>query len=529
MYSAHLTARKLLKKGASVKRRLASSLAIYMILLLAVTVSSCAVVPLDSEKTHSTAIVDSADTYFGEAVDGWSQIHNGQSGFFPLVNGMDALGARLDMIEKAEKTIDLQYFLMKDDTAGLVLANALVNAADRGVRIRFLLDDVFTSASDESLLQLSRHPNIEVRLFNPISRSGLYELNFVGSFSKANRRMHNKSFTVDNAISIVGGRNIADEYFQLKGDSVFADFDVLVFGDIANAISSSFDSFWNHELAIPIEQLLNVSDSELPGSERLMLAEEAKTTYAAIYKEALSSELLQRLISGEQALFVADAVVIADDPDKLRNPVGGEHMQLAAEVDKILRNAERELIFISPYYVPGDDGVQYARDLVEKGVRVVILTNSLASNNHVAVHSGYSRYRKDVIEAGVELFEARANAGNKLQGGEGSSVLTLHTKLILIDRRYLFVGSLNLDPRSLEINAEMGLLIDSEELVEAMATGIEEIIPSVAYKVVLDDEDRLEWRGMVDGEPVTENVEPLTSRWLRFKAWFLKIAPESQL
>ena len=504
-------------------------LAPFAILAVAITLSACVSVPLDSPKSKSAAIEDTSNTYFGRLAEGWAQLHGNQSGFFPFVDGMDALGARLDMIEKAEKSVDLQYFLMKDDTAGLVVTNALIGAADRGVRIRFLLDDVFTSASDRTLLLLSQHPNIEVRLFNPISRRGLYSLNFVGSFSKANRRMHNKSFTVDNAISIVGGRNIADEYFQLKGDVVFADFDVLAFGGIAKAISNSFDIYWNHELAIPIEHLLNVSDSASLASERSRLAEEAKTTYAAIYKEALSSELLQQLISGKQALFVADAVVIADDPDKLRNPVGGEHMRLAADVDKILRNAERELFFISPYYVPGDDGVQYARDLVEKGVRVVVVTNSLASNNHVAVHSGYSGYRKDVIEAGVELFEVRANAGNEVQGGEEPGVLTLHTKLILIDRRYLFVGSLNLDPRSLEINAEMGLLIDSGELVGAMAAGLDDVIPSVSYRVVVDDEGRLEWRGLIEGKSVTEKAEPLASGWLRFKAWFLKIAPESQL
>ena len=310
---------------------------------------------------------------------------------------------------------------------------------------------------------------------------------------------------------------------------MFSDFDVLALGGIAKAISNSFDIYWNHMMAIPIEHLLDVGDAESLASERSRLAEEAKKTYTAVYKEALNSELLQQLISGEQALFVADALVIADDPEKLRNPVGVEHMRLAVEVSKLLHNAKRELIFISPYYVPGDDGVQFGRNLIEKGVRVVIVTNSLASNNHVAVHSGYSGYRKDVIEAGIELYEVRANAGNEFQSGEGPSVLTLHTKLILIDRRYLFVGSLNLDPRSLEINAEMGLLIDSEELVGAMAVELEDAIPSVAYRVLLDDESRLEWRGMIDGKPVIKNIEPNASRWLRFKAWFLKIAPESQL
>jgi len=503
--------------------------AVFAILAVTSALHGCASVPLDSPKTHSVAIEDTSDTHFGRAANGWAGLHGGQSGFFPFVNGMDALGARLDMIEKAEKSVDLQYFLMKDDTAGLVVTSALIEAADRGIRVRFLLDDVFTSASDQTLLLLSQHPNIEVRLFNPVSRRGLYSLNFVGSFSKANRRMHNKSFTVDNAISIVGGRNIADEYFQLKDDAVFADFDVLAFGEVAKAISSSFDIYWNHQLAIPIEQLVDATDGESLESQRSRLADDAKATYEGVYKEALSSEILQDLIIGNQPLFVANAVVIADDPDKLVNPVGAEYMGLATDVDQLLRNAKQELIFISPYYVPGDGGVGYARDLVEKGVRVVVVTNSLASNNHVAVHSGYSGYRKDVIEAGVELFEVRANAGKEVQGGEGPGVLTLHTKLILIDRRYLFVGSLNLDPRSLEINAEMGLLIDSEELVGAMAAGIERDVPSVAYRVELDDKGRLRWHGQIDGEPVTERTEPLASTWLRFKAWFLKIAPESQL
>ena len=499
------------------------------IVAIATAFSGCAGVPLDTPKTQSVAIADTSETYFGRAAKGWARSYDGQSGFFPLVNGMDALGARLDMIEKAEKSVDLQYFLMKDDKAGLVLTNALIGAADRGVRIRFLIDDLFTSATDQTLLLLSQHPDIEVRLFNPVSRRGSYSLNFVGSFSEANRRMHNKSFTVDNAISVVGGRNIGDEYFELGDDSVFADFDVLALGEIAKAISNSFDVYWNHEMAIPIEQLSSQSDAESLEAERSRLKEEAQATYAGIYEEAMSSELLQNLITGDQPLFVANALVIADDPDKLVNPVGAEHMGLATDVDEILRKAEHELIFISPYYVPGDDGVQYARDLVENGVRVVVVTNSLASNNHVAVHSGYAGYRKEVLEAGVELYEVRANAGNEVQGGEGSGVLTLHTKLILIDRRYLFVGSLNLDPRSLEINSEMGLLIDSEELVGAMAEGVEGDIPSTTYRVTLDASGRLQWQGMIDGKSVTESTEPLAGRWLRFKAWFLKIAPERQL
>ena len=182
--------------------------------------------------------------------------HDGLSGFYPLRQGMDALGVRLRLAERAEKSIDMQYFLMKLDTAGVVMANALLKSADRGVRVRFLLDDVFTTVPDRSFLLMNQHPNIEIRIFNPVSRRGVYAFNFIGQFSQANRRMHNKSFTVDNSISVVGGRNIADEYFELKADAVFVDFDVLAVGPIAAEISNSFDEYWNHSRAVPIEQFI---------------------------------------------------------------------------------------------------------------------------------------------------------------------------------------------------------------------------------------------------------------------------------
>jgi len=370
---------------------------------------------------------------------------------------------------------------------------------------------------------------MEVRLFTPISRSGLHARNFVGNFRQANRRMHNKSFTVDNSISIVGGRNIADEYFQLKDSAVFADFDVVAFGPIATEISVSFDEFWNHEMAIPVEQLSSSEKAGVLADERARIAEEARRTYQDVYGKALSSELMQELISGMRDFFAADATVLYDDPEKLRNAVADEYKRLAAELDTLLQQAENEVLFISPYYVPGKNGVEYAHSLVDKGVRTVVLTNSLASNNHVPVHSGYTRYRKRVIEAGVELYEARANAGRILQAGEGPDLLTLHTKLILIDRRYLFVGSLNLDPRSIDINAEMGLLIDSEELTGAIAEGIERLLPEIAYRVRLDGKGRVRWHAVIDGETVIETNEPQAGTWLRFKAWFMKIAPESQL
>jgi len=503
---------------------------ILILLLLTVAFTGCATVPFDEPKPYSKAITDTADTRLGKNVSQWVDTHGGLSGFYPLFQGIDALGVRLRLAEEAEKSIDLQYFLMKRDTAGLVMMNALLKAADRGVRVRFLLDDIFTTAPDRGLLLMNQHPNIEVRLFNPISRRGFSSLNFVGDFRQANRRMHNKSFTVDNQISVVGGRNIADEYFDLKTESVFVDFDVMAMGPIAAEISTSFDEFWNHSRAVPMDQIAaNKADEDLE-TVRADIAEKFNGIYDTVYKQALESQLLQDLMADRQPLFPAEARVLSDSPDKLINEISEEQMQLATDLREVLLSAEKEIVFISPYYVPGEGGVQLVRNLVDKGVRVIILTNSLASNNHVPVHGGYARYRKDVIKAGAELYEARANAARELSGtDEGPDALTLHTKAFLIDRRYLFVGSLNLDPRSIEINAEMGLLIDSQEMVAAWTSDLDEKLSNVSYRVLLNEEGELEWHGRINGEEVIETKEPLTSSWLRFKAWFFRIAPESQL
>jgi putative cardiolipin synthase len=492
--------------------------------------AGCATVSLEQPKSYSTAITDTDDTVLGQYAANKAAQHDNQSGFYPLIQGMDALGTRLRLAEKAEKSIDLQYFLMKNDTAGAVMANALLNAADRGVRVRFLLDDVFTSVPDDSFLLINKHPNIEIRIFNPVSRSGIYAFNFVGHFDRANRRMHNKSFTVDHSISVVGGRNIADEYFQLKENAVFVDLDVLAVGPIAAAISESFDQYWNHALAVPIEQFIKDEKREDLGTIRAEIADELDGIYDTVYKKALSSQLLQDLIANRKPLYFGPAWVLSDDPDKLINVIDDAHMKLASDLGQILEAAEKEILFISPYYVPGESGVQFVRDLVAKGVRVVILTNSLASTNHVPVHSAYARYRRDVIRAGVELYEMRANAARELSGNDDDpEALTLHTKAILIDHRTMFIGSLNLDPRSIEINAEMGVLIDAASMVRDFTANGDERMATLAYRVLENDAGRLEWHARIGNQAVIETKEPLTGWWRRFKAWFMKIAPESQM
>jgi putative cardiolipin synthase len=342
--------------------------------------------------------------------------------------------------------------------------------------------------------------------------------------------MHNKSFTADNQVSVVGGRNIADEYFELKTGSEFVDFDVLVLGPIANDISESFDEYWNHSRAVPIDRIAaNKADLDLD-SLRADIEEEFNGVYDTVYGQALESQLLQDLIADRRHLFPAEMRVLSDSPDKLLNEISEEHMRLATNLRQVLLSADKEVIMISPYYVPGEGGVELVRNLVDKGIRVVIFTNSLASNNHVPVHGGYARYRKKVIKAGAELYEARVNAARERRGNDqGPDTLTLHTKAFLIDHRYLFVGSLNLDPRSIQINAEMGLLIDSEELIAYMVPDPQERLEKIAYRVLLNEDDDLEWHGRIHGEEVIKTKEPDTGAWLRFKAWLSKIVPESQL
>ncbi len=490
----------------------------------------CATVSFDQPKSESTYILDTTQTELGKWSTQWVDAHDGASGFYPLAGGMDALAVRLALAERAEKSIDLQYFLMKDDKAGRVMSKSLLLAADRGVRVRLLLDDIFTSASDRKLVLLHEHPNIEVRLFNPVSRSGLSSLNFLFDFRRANRRMHNKSFSVDNAASIVGGRNIGEEYFELKDGAVFVDFDVLTFGPVVSEISESFDDFWNHSRALPIDYVAKPSKGETLESYRATTGRDLRKLYDDVYAGAFKNDLLQDILMERRLLIPASARVIADSPDKLEAKVGPEHQLLLNELRELFLSAEHELLFVSPYYVPLDNGIQFARDAMSRGIKVIMVTNSLASNNHIAVHSAYAKYRRDLIRAGMQLYETRANAGQSMvDDEEGSEQMTLHTKLIIVDRRYLVIGSPNMDPRSLEINAEKGLIIDSEPLARGIAERVDELLPEIAYRVVENESGKLEWQGSIDGQDVIETSEPLASRWLRFKAWFFKIVPDRQL
>jgi len=493
--------------------------------------AGCATAPLDFPKQYSEALVDTHDTHLGVEVTAWVDNHPGKSGFYPLINGIDALGARLALIDRAERSIDAQYFLIKPDSAGRLFAIKLLQAADRGVRVRLLLDDIFTTVDDDVLAVLNQHPNIELRLYNPIGRGGIHLLNYLGDFKLANRRMHNKSFTVDNQASVVGGRNIADEYFELLTDTEFRDFDLLAIGPVAAEIAATFDLFWNHVLSVPVEAFDQGKKLPELAEARANMDEHVLNASHTIYQRALGSPLVDDLINDRVELFPADSRVITDDPDKLLNKVSSDHKVLVTVLAGVIDEAESEVVVITPYFIPGKNGVEFWRSITNKGLRVVIVTNSLASNNHVPVHAGYARYRHDMIDAGVELYEVRVDASKVPMGDSqrGYDSVTLHTKGILIDRQYTFIGSLNLDPRSIDINTEMGVLIDNADLADGMAGRFFENLPSFAYRVTENEKQKLRWTTVINGKEVVETKEPQAGKWLRFKAFISRIFPEGQL
>jgi cardiolipin synthase C len=495
-------------------------------------VSACVSVPFDYPKNHTVAPPPSASTTLGSRAIQWQQEYGELSGFYGLAEGMDALGARLRMMEGAEATIDAQYFLIKPDRAGALFTGKMLLAADRGVRVRLLLDDIFTSAPDRAIALLNSHPNIEVRLFNPMSRQSYKYWNYLLDFKRANRRMHNKSFTVDNALTIVGGRNIAEEYFELNKKVKFDDFEVIASGPVVSEVSAGFDQYWNSDLTVPMEAFgVSVKDADLD-QWRQFMEEARREQQTGLYSRAVNSPILTQIVEREIQPMLASATLVTDPPEKLQASVGDKELAtLAMEIGNRFRQAEQEVLIISPYFIPGKEGVKLLSALLDRGVQVIVVTNSLASTNHVPVHSGYARYRKQLLQAGARIYEIKADAVSASSGSlETPESLTLHSKATIIDRKTVFVGSLNFDPRSLLLNSEMGLFIESDEIGDGLFQRVAESLREVTYEVSLNEEGKLQWRHGTTAQSPTLYKEPLTSTMRRFMSGFYGLLPiESQL
>ena len=487
--------------------------AIAAVMCLALT--ACTPVPLDAAKPITMAAAPPQTSLLQTtARQSNRNLGPAQSSFAPLNDGNEALGARLRLIELAEHTLDLQYFLIKPDLGGALVSQALLAAADRGVRVRFLLDDVFTTVSDQTLGLLNTHPNIDLRVFNPSRRPGPKSAGFITDFSRINRRMHNKSFTADGAFAIIGGRNIADEYFQINTTSEFADFDMLVTGPAVAGISRTFDLFWNDGWSVPIDHLreapteaqLTEVRSEL--NARLVPARDT-------YNRAVNDPYFDRLSDGREPIYAGRATVVTDKPGKLKVPLSQGERTLAETLLGRMKNARHDVLLLTPYFVPEDYGARLFADLAARGVRVRIVTNSLGSTNHAYVHAGYRRHRAGLLDAGVQLYEIRPDALQVLglvPPGDQTG-LVMHTKLAVIDGQDVFVGSLNFDPRSIKQNSEFGAFIDSVPLANQMLTVLEKGLPKYTYRLSKGPEGALQWNYDNPAAVSTTQKEPGATAW----------------
>ena len=498
--------------------------------------AGCASVDYDYPRSESYFLPDTQNTYLarelGPIVANKPQ---DQSGFYPMSNGIDALASRLLLAERAEVSIDVQYYLIKNDIVGRAFIYSLLLAADRGVRVRLLLDDMFTSGYDIGMAALDSHPNFEVRIFNPFNRGAAgRSLGAAGRFSQVNRRMHNKSFTVDNQITLLGGRNIADEYFGAREDAKFGDLDVLAIGPVVQEVSDMFDTYWNHETALPalafVKELDDYEDAlnQLREGLELSRQEVAESKYA----EAVRSKITEYIDNEDSIFDWAPYELVVDSPDKGIKSRAADAASITTPLVASLLSAKNEIIVLSPYFVPLKGGIAGFSELQASGVNVVIVTNSLAANNQFMVHSGYSPSRKPLLEAGVSLFEVRADAdieGTEFVNASGAKA-TLHTKAFIVDETDVFIGSFNFDPRSANINTELGVIIRDPDLGEAMADLIRQKLPTQTYEVFLNEKGKVRWRGLKDGEEIIYDKEPDTTWGERFKAGFVKIFPiKSQL
>ena len=507
-----------------------SSLRRLAIVTLLASLAGCATVDFDYPKQESMAVQATSDTYFGKELAGIADAHpEGYSGFLPVSDGIDALSARLLMAKRAERTIDAQYYLLKRGITGQAFVHALLDAADRGVRVRLLLDDMFTSGYDAGMAGLDSHPNFEIRIFNPFASRSARFWDGITSFSRINRRMHNKSFTVDNQMTLIGGRNIADEYFGARVDAKFGDLDVVAIGPVVQEVSNMFDSYWNHERAAPVAAFANMPDDPAAELERIrtQLEKAREEIQTSKYADAVKDQVLEYVESDEE-FFWAPYTLAVDSPDKGIKSKAAEAASIKTPLRESLLSAEKEVIILSPYFVPRKSGIEAFSELQARGIDVTIITNSLAANNQASVHGGYAPSRKPLLKSGVKIFEVRADAeisGSQIVAAGGAKA-TLHTKAFIVDRREVFIGSFNFDPRSANINTELGVIIRSPEMAEEFAASLEKQIASQTFAVFLNEKGQVRWRGYDDdGTEVILDKEPQTTWGQRFSAGFMRILP----
>jgi putative cardiolipin synthase len=456
----------------------------------ALLAAGCASIDFDAPKSESRVITETGNTYLAHQVRDQVLMHPGKAGFYPIYDGVDSLALRLLMAERAERTIDAQYFLIHNDLVGNLFVQSLLAAANRGVRVRFLLDDVLSQGLDQGLVTMNAHENVEVRIFNPFAHRKFRAFDAPTSLGRITRRMHNKSFTVDNQVTLIGGRNIADEYFDARDDEKFADLDVLTIGPTVNDVSSLFDTYWNHAAAVPITQLAETpdnADTVLAGYHAKVSAslEEVETSK---YADAIRRSFIDYVQTDTSPFVWADYDIVFDSPDKSQTATAAEAGSIVTQMKDHIGDVENELFVITAYFVLDKNEIETFRRARERGVNITILTNSLASNNHTIAHSGYTSARKKLLQMGVRLFELRASQNGSVDKNvsPGATLATLHAKTFVVDREKIFIGSFNWNQRSVNRDTELGVIIESPEIAMQLIDRVTPALSTIAFEVFLD-------------------------------------------
>ena len=468
------------------------------------------------------------------AISEQNDIHPDLSGYHPIVTGANAFASRSILTGMATRNIDAQYYIWHNDQAGQLMLKDLWEAAERGVIVRLLLDDFNNNAEfDQHLLRFASHPNIAVRIINPLMHRKFQTLNYVTGLPRINRRMHNKSMTFDKQITIIGGRNIGNEYLSNDQNSQFADLDVLLIGKVVADIDNSFASYWSSPLSFDIETLATLGDGAATdfltaldkiGQDEKHHANSSLTVYKAAIEESTIDE---DLVSKRVPFRWTDMQFLSDDVGKLSKAVPAD-TNLVHQLRTLLGSPTKKLTIISSYFVPTKDGVNTLVQLANAGIDIKILTNSFDATDVTAVHSGYSQWRPALLRSGVKIYELKSTAGeekreNKLWKARSQSSTSLHAKTFAVDDYQVFIGSYNVDPRSANINTEMGVIIKDDELARQLHGALSDDLLNQAYEVKLLDNGRLQWHTMENGEKVVYDSEPRVDMsdhvWLTIMSW----------
>lgn len=532
---------------ASTMRKQISAGFKWLLLLLVSFLAACSSLPqhIYPYQSFSLAFQHPEHTQLGRDFAKAARQHDGLSGFLLINNGLDGLIARSELIARAQASLDLQYFIFREDKSGMALTAQLISAADRGVKIRILVDDGNTLEGDEQLLTLASHPNIQVRIFNPFHYRGHNELvrllEMTANKSELDYRMHNKLFIADNAAALVGGRNIGDSYFQIGPEIQLADDDVFVVGPMVKKLSQSFDEFWNSVHSVPAQkvapELTTVAALERFKQQLAVNLEALEKQKESFINQAQSSQVLTRLFTGTPNLAWAKAQLVYDSPDKKDVEDDSLVGSLIYEpIKEAVKSTRSELLIITPYLIPGVEGMKIFQLLRDHNVSVRILTNSLETTPEPLAQAGYSRYRKPLLKLGVKLYEIRAKPGKVVGRGKSKERLRdsnygLHAKQYVFDRQRVFLGSMNFDQRSMHLNTEIGLIIDSPELAKQAFDRFERLIDaSNSYQVLLmtdsvNNSEALVWRTKQYGKYIEYMSEPSKNGLQLIKEYLMSILP----